>query len=301
MIRALDTIPADCPDALVVVVGPTASGKSALAMQIASRLGGEIIGADSVQIYRHFDLGSGKPSVEDRARVTHHLVDCVDPLEPFDAARFVTLADAAIAMVRARGAIPVLCGGTFLWIKALLYGLAPMPGADPAVRAEHEALARAEGRAALHQRLRDVDPVAAARLAPNDLVRVSRALEVHALTGKTLTAWHAEHQFRGERHPARLYGVGRERAELDARIRARTRAWLEEGWVDEVRSLSSRGYERARAMDAVGFKQVRDHLRGEIAADDLEDTIVRATRTFTRRQRTWLRDQPITWLDPETA
>lgn len=295
----LDTL-LDTPDTLAVVVGPTASGKSALAMEIASRLGGEIIGADSVQIYRCFDLGSGKPTAEDRARVPHHLVDIVDPVEPFDAARFVALADAAIAEVRARGAIPIVCGGTFLWVKALLFGLAEMPAADPEVRAAHEALAASEGRAALHQRLLEIDPVAAQRLAPNDLVRVSRALEVYALTGKTLTAWHAEHQFRGERHRAKLFGVSRERTELDARIRARTRAWLEGGWVDEVRSLTTRGYESARAMEAVGFKQVRDHLRGDLAEAELEEAIVRATRTFARRQRTWLRDQPVTWLAPPT-
>jgi tRNA dimethylallyltransferase len=282
-------------DELVVVVGPTASGKSDLALAIAEAHGGEIVGADSVQIYRRFDLGSGKPTLEERARVPHHLVDVVDPLDPIDAARFVALADDAIADVRARGRHPIVCGGTFLWVKALLFGLAPMPPADAAIRTRHEALALAEGRAALHAELTRIDEAAAARLAPNDLVRVSRALEVFELTGKTQTAWHAEHAFGTIRHRARLVGIARSRPELDARIVARTRSWLAAGWIDEVRHLLSDGYGAARAMESVGYRQVRDHIRGAIPADELEASIVRATRTFVRRQRTWLRDQPVHW------
>lgn len=286
------------PDELVVVVGPTASGKSALAMQLAMDHDGEIIGADSVQVYRAFDIGSGKPSTEDRARVIHHLVDVIDPLDHFDAARFVALADEAIADIRGRGRTPIVCGGTFLWVKALLFGLAPMPPGDPTIRKRHEEEANQAGRPALHARLARIDPSAAERLDENDLVRVSRALEVFELTGKTLTSWHAEHQFRQARHRARLLGVTRSREELDARIRQRTRDWLDAGWIDEARSLLARGYRDARAMQAVGFRQVREHIDGELAADALEDTIVRATRKFVRRQRTWLRDEPVTWVAP---
>lgn len=282
-------------DELCVVVGPTASGKSDLALALAEAQNGEIVGADSVQIYRRFDLGSGKPTAAERARVSHHLVDAIDPLDPIDAARFVALADRAIAEVRARGRHPIVCGGTFLWVKALLFGLAPMPPADPAIRARHEALAAAEGRAALHAALAKVDAAAAARLAPNDLVRVSRALEVFELTGKTQTAWHAEHAFATPRHRARLVGVERSRDELDARIVSRTQRWLAAGWIDEVRALIAEGYGAARAMESVGYRQVRDHLAGELPGDQLEEAIVRATRTFVRRQRTWLRDQPVTW------
>jgi tRNA dimethylallyltransferase len=285
---------------LVVVVGPTASGKSDLAMALAERLDGEIIGADSVQVYRAFDIGTGKPSPDDRARIPHHLVDVIDPLEHFDAARFVELADRAIAEIQERGRVPIVCGGTFLWVRALLFGLAPMPPADPEVRARHQAEADRVGRAALHERLTSVDPAAAERLAPNDLVRVSRALEVFELTGKTLTAWHEEHRFEEERYRARLLGVARDRDELDRRIRTRTRGWLEAGWVDQVRALRARGLDGARAMDAVGFRQVRDHLDGDIPAAELEDAIVRATRKFVRRQRTWLRDEPVAWLDPSS-
>lgn len=281
------------PGELLVVVGPTASGKTELAIRLAERFGGEVVSADSVQIYRAFDLGSGKPTPAERARAPHHLVDVADPLQAIDAQRFAELAEAAVADIRGRGRVPIVCGGTFLWVKALVFGLSPAPAADAEVRARHRAIADAEGRAALHARLAEVDPESAARLAPNDLVRVSRALEVYERSGRTQSAWHAEHGFRERRHAARLLAVHRDRAELDRRIEARVAAWLEQGWVDEVRSLLARGYGDARAMGSVGYKQVREHLEGRLPAEELAPAIVRATRTFVRRQRTWLRDQAI--------
>ncbi|XYH97958.1 tRNA (adenosine(37)-N6)-dimethylallyltransferase MiaA [Sorangium sp. So ce1128] len=281
------------PGELLVVVGPTASGKTELAIRLAERFGGEVVSADSVQIYREFDLGSGKPTPAERARAPHHLVDVADPLQAIDAQRFAELAEAAIADIRGRGRVPIVCGGTFLWVKALVFGLSPAPAADAEVRARHRAIADAEGRAALHARLAEVDPESAARLAPNDLVRVSRALEVYERSGRTQSAWHAEHGFRERRHAARLLAVHRDRAELDRRIEARVAAWLEQGWVDEVRSLLARGYGDARAMGSVGYRQVREHLEGRLPAEELAPAIVRATRTFVRRQRTWLRDQAI--------
>jgi len=264
------------PDELLVVVGPTASGKSELAMRLAEQCNGEIVSVDSVQIYRHFDLGSGKPTAAEQARVRHHLVDIAD--------------------IRKRGRRPIVCGGTFLWVKALVWGLAGTPPKDEAVRTRHQALVDAHGRGALHQALAQVDPKSAERLAPNDFVRVSRALEVFELTGKTQTAWHQAHQFQQQRHRARLVGVHREREQLDARIEARVARWLEQGWVEEVRSLTKRGYGDARAMDAVGYRQVHASLAGELRSDELHQAIVRATRTYARRQRTWLRDQAVTWL-----
>jgi tRNA dimethylallyltransferase len=190
-----------------------------------------------------------------------------------------------------------VCGGTFLWIKALVWGLAPTPPADEAIRLRHAALAQASGRDALHAELGRVDPARAASLAPNDLVRVSRALEVFELTGTTQTAWHAAHRFRHERHRARFVGPRCERAALDARIRERALGWLAAGWIDEVRSLRARGWSKARAMGSVGYRQVAAMLEGELAERELCDAIVRATRVFARRQRTWLRDLPVAWLD----
>jgi tRNA dimethylallyltransferase len=287
-------------DELLVVVGPTASGKTDLALRLALEWQGEIVGADSVQIYRGFDLGSGKPTPEQRALVPHHLVDCAEPLDPFDAARFATLAERAIARIRDRGRLPIVCGGTFLWVKALLHGLAPAPPADPAVRERHRQIVAERGREALHAALEAVDPEAAARLGPQDFVRVSRALEIHELSGKAQTAWHAEHQFREHRHRYRMIGVRRGRADLDLRIRARTRMWLEQGWVDEVAGLMAAGLRDARAMGSVGYRQVRDRIEGTLEPVALEDAIVRATRIFVRRQRTWLRDATeISWVAPD--
>jgi tRNA dimethylallyltransferase len=282
-------------DEVLVVVGPTASGKSALALGLGERFGGEIISADSVQIYRAFDIGAGKPSRADRARVAHHLIDLADPLDPYDAARYAREADRAIALVRDRGRRPIVCGGTFLWVRALLYGLAPAAPADPEVRRRHQRIAAEEGNAALHAALGRVDPASAARLAPNDVVRVSRALEIHELTGTTQTEWHAAHGFREPRYRHRLIGVERSRDELDRRIMLRAQRMIAHGWLDEVQSLIDRGYGAARAMRSVGYKQVHAHLHGELEGDLLE-AVIRATRVFARRQRTWLRDEAVDWL-----
>lgn len=285
------------------MVGPTASGKTELAVRLAEERNGEIVSADSVQVYRRFDLGSGKPSVEERSRAPHHLVDVCEPDEPLDAAGWAALATRAIDEIRARGREPIVCGGTFLWVKALIFGLAEAPAADPAIRARHRVEAEAAGRPALHARLATIDPEAARKLAPNDLVRVSRALEVHELTGVPLSRWQAEHGFRSPRYDARLLGVRREREELDRRIEARVRAMLAAGWIDEVRSLVAAGYGESRAMGAVGYKQVHAALAAGTPIDTgvLAVSIVRATRIFARRQRTWLREQPVEWLAPPRA
>ncbi len=296
MIRSFGEIDKPPTDELLVVVGPTATGKTELAIRLAERFGGEVIGADSVQIYRGFDIGSGKPSHEERESAPHHLVDCVEPDEAFDAQRFADLADVAINEIRGRGRVPIICGGTYLWVRALVLGLAPLPPADPRLRERHAALVASEGRPALHARLAEVDPEAAARLDANDFVRVSRALEVYELSGRPQSAWHAEHGFRSARYKTRLVGVHRSREELDQRIEARTAAWLEAGWVDEVVRLSERGYGATRAMGAVGYRQIREHLEEGLAASELQSAIVRATRIYVRRQRTWLRDEPVTWL-----
>lgn len=253
-----------------------------------------------MQVYRHFDIGSGKPNASERARAPHHLIDVCEPGAPIDAAGWAALATRAIDDIVARGREPIVCGGTFLWVKALIFGLAAAPAADPAIRARHRAEADAAGRPALHARLAAIDPESARRLAPNDLVRVSRALEVHELTGVPLSRWQAEHGFRAPRYAARLLGVRRERDELDRRIEARARAMLAAGWIDEVRSLTAAGYGESRAMGAVGYKQVQAAIAAgtPIDSEALVGSIVRATRIFARRQRTWLRDQPVEWVAP---
>jgi tRNA dimethylallyltransferase len=288
---------------LLCIVGPTASGKSALALRLARELGGEILSADSMQIYRGFDIGTGKPSAQERAQVPHHFLDVAEPLESWDAARWATEAASVLADVRTRGKLPIVCGGSFLWVRALLYGLADAPRGDDELRARHRALADEQGRPALHTRLAAVDPASAARLAPNDFVRVSRALEVFELSGVPLSQVHAQHGFREQRFPARLVGVARERTELDALIATRVRAMLGAGLVREVEELAAAGFAEARAMGSVGYRQVREALAAGTAGDEalLADAIMRGTRVFARRQRTWLRDQPVEWLPADAT
>lgn len=288
---------------LLCVVGPTASGKSALALRLASSLGGEILSADSMQIYRGFDVGTGKPTAEERALVPHHLVDVAEPLDAWDAARWADEAVRLIAEIRSRGRVPIVCGGTFLWVRALIYGLAEAPRGDDDLRARHRAWAEQEGRAALHARLAEIDPPTAARLAPNDFVRVSRALEVFELTGKPMSEVQAAHGFREPRLAARLVGVARERAEQDELIATRVRGMLAAGWLSEVEALRAAGFAEARAMASVGYRQIAEAMAAGSAADEaaLTDAIVRATRVFARRQRTWLRDQPVEWLPADAT
>jgi len=294
--RELEAALAADPNVLVCVVGQTASGKTDLASRFAAKVGGEIVTADSVQIYRELDIGSGKPTAAELALAPHHLVSTIDPMSHVDAARFVGLADAVIADVRSRGRVPIVCGGTFLWIKALVWGLAPAPAASSEIRERHRTIARERGRAALHEALEKVDSASAARLHPNDVVRVSRALEVFESTGKKLSDLQAEHAFATERHRAKLFAIRRDPDDLRARIERRVQAFMRAGLVDEVRGLLARGRGAARAMGAVGYKQVAQHLAGEITADELPDAIVRATRIFARRQRTWLTHEEVTWL-----
>lgn len=285
---------------LIAVVGPTASGKSELAVRLCQRLDGEVVSADSVQIYRRFDIGSAKPTAAERAGVPHHLIDRFDPLEPVDASSFVQLGRSTIADIIARGKTPVLCGGTFLWVRALVYGLADAPAADETIRARHRDEAERFGRASLHARLREIDPASHARLAPNDLVRVSRALEVYELTGKPLSALQASHGFREARYDVRLVGIRHDPGELAARIERRVEAMFAQGWLDEVRGLIGDGFAGARALRSVGYRQLVDALAsGRVDLAELRAQVVRATRIFVRRQLTWLRDEPVTWLAPD--
>lgn len=284
-------------DDLVCIVGQTASGKTELAARFAEKIGGEIVTADSVQIYRELDIGSGKPSAEERALAAHHLISTLDPMSPCDASRFVGLADAVIADVRDRGRVPIVCGGTYLWVKALVWGLVPAPPASDAVRKSHRELVARAGASALHDALRKVDPESATRLHPNDVVRVSRALEVFETSGKKMSELHAAHGFSEMRHPAKLYAIRRSPEELRARITARVAAFMRAGFIDEVRDLVARGRGDARAMGSVGYREVAAHLRGELAESELQNAIIRSTRIFARRQRTWLNREPVTWLE----
>lgn len=288
---------------LLVVVGPTASGKTALAIELAERLSGEVVSADSVQVYRHFDIGSGKPTAEELARAPHHLLSFLEPSEELEANAWAELARARVGEILARGREPIVCGGTFLWIRALLYGLADAPPADLAIRGEHERFVLDRGRPALHRRLREVDPEIAARLHENDFVRVSRALEVHTLTGRKLSEIQAEHGFRTSTYRPLFVGVEHSRDDYDQRVNTRVRAMFAAGFVDEVRSLVARGFLESRAMNSVGYRQLAAAIDGGVPIDEpaLVSEVVRVTKIFARRQRTWLREQPVRWLDANEA
>lgn len=286
---------------LIAVVGPTGSGKSELAIRLCERLGGEVVSADSVQIYRRFDIGSAKVPPAERSGIEHHLIDVLDPLDAADAARFVQIADERIADIRRRGRRAVICGGTFLWVRALIYGLASAPAANEEIRARHRAEAEVHGRDWLHARLAEIDPESHRRLNPNDLVRVSRALEVYELTGKSLSELWAGHGFREPRFPVQLVAIRHERERLNRRIEQRVERMFEQGWVDEVCGLLRDGYGNARALRSVGYRQVAAALErgGPIDRPALIEEVARATRVFVRRQLTWLRDEPVRWIDPD--
>jgi tRNA dimethylallyltransferase len=281
---------------LLCIVGPTASGKTALAIDTCALVNGEIVSADSVQVYRGFDIGSGKPLAVEVARAPHHLIDVLDPHETADAVSFAALAERAIADIRSRGKVPILCGGTFFWVRALVIGLAKAPRADEGVRARHRATVETLGRPALHAELARVDPLSAERLHPNDVVRVSRALEVHELSGKTMSEHHAEHGFREPKMRSVMLGIEWSSEALTERIKERVDGWLALGWLDEVRELVRGGYAASRAMHSVGYAEAHAHVRGELSREFLRDAIVQSTRIFARKQRTWLRSAPIEWL-----
>lgn len=286
---------------LLVVVGPTASGKSRLAIELAARLDGEIVSADSVQVYRGFDIGSGKVGPSELARVPHHLLDIREPNEPLEANQWAELARDVIRDIGARGRLPIVCGGTFLWVRALLHGLANAPPGDAAIRARHENITEKLGRGALHAELARVDPEAAERLHPNDFVRVSRALEVFELSGRTMSAVQAEHGFRERHYDAELLGLRWEGEAYDQRVRARVQQMLDAGLVHEVLRLVDEGHGGARAMDSVGYRQTREFIEAGHTHETglLAEEIVRATRVFARRQRTWLKSETVRWIAQE--
>lgn len=287
---------------LVCLVGPTASGKSALALELAARVGGEIVSADSRQVYRHLDIGTAKATAAERAAVPHHCLDLIEPEEVFDVARFRAAAAAAVEDVTRRGRVPLVVGGTGLYVRALVGGLCPAPARVPALRAALAAAAAAEGTAALHRRLAVADPAAAARIDPRDGVRIVRALEVGLATGVPLSTWQARHGFAERPYEVLMLGLARPVAELDARIAARVSAMVAAGLLEEVRALRARGLgEEAPGLAAVGYREMLACLSGRLDLGAAVAATVLATRRFAKRQRTWFRREPgLRWRHPET-
>ena len=286
---------------IVCLVGPTASGKSALALDVAERVGAEIVSADSRQLYRGLDVGTAKPTAAERARVPHHCLDLVDADDVFDAARFREAAAAAIAGVVGRGRPVLVVGGTGLYVRVLLHGLCPAPPRAPALRDVLLDRMNARGRPAMHRALATVDPEAARRIGPQDGVRLVRALEVALATGTPLSRWQSRHGFAEAPYDALLIGLARPTPDLDRRIAMRAETMLAAGFLDEVRHLRAQGVDAgARALRAVGYREMLACLEGRLDRDGALAATVLATRQFAKRQRTWFRREPgIRWRHPE--
>jgi tRNA dimethylallyltransferase len=283
---------------LCVVAGPTASGKTSLAIALARRVGGEVVNADSQQVYRGLDVGTAKPTPEEREAAPHHLLDVASPGEGMDAVRFAALADAAIADIAARGRVPIVAGGTGLYLRALLHGVVAAPGRDPALRARLEEEAARMGRPALHARLAAVDPAAAARIRPNDLVRIVRALEI-AAGGKLPSALHAEHAFQPDRYDAVLVALDPPRPELHARIDARVREMFAGGLLDEARALRARFAGAPVPKLPIGYLEAIAAVEGTLPLEEAIRRVQVAHRRYARRQVVWFRaERGVEWLAP---
>jgi tRNA dimethylallyltransferase len=284
---------------IVVIVGPTASGKSAMALELAGRFGAEIINADSMQVYTYMDIGTAKPSLEERQGVRHHLVDILYPDEEFSAALFREEAQRAIADVEARGRKAMVVGGTGLYIKALTSGLIRGGEVDPAIRSRLHAEAQARGRERLHMRLQEVDPVTAARLHPHDTYRIIRALEVYERTGRPISALRQGHLFQEVPYRVLSIGLMLEREELYRRIDGRVDEMMCRGLKEEVQRILERGYSPTlKALQSLGYKQMVAHLQGEYDLAEAVRRIKRDTRRYARRQITWFKaDAQIHWVE----
>jgi tRNA dimethylallyltransferase len=282
---------AGLPPRFLAILGPTASGKSALGLALAERLGGEIVCCDSQQVYVGMDVGTAKPTAAERARVPHHALDLVRPDEPFHAARWAEVARTAIAAIHGRGRLPIVVGGTGLYYRALVAGLFEAPPSDPAIRARHQDRATREGVPALHAALTAVDPEAAAAIRPNDLVRISRALEVFEQTGVPISTLRRQAAPPGDLTPVVLR-LDPTLDTLRARIAARVAEMLAAGFLDEVRALRDAGYGPAcKPLQALGYRQLGAVLDGTVTLAEATAQTIQATVQYARRQRTWFRSE----------
>jgi tRNA dimethylallyltransferase len=282
------------------IVGPTGSGKSALAMQVAESLGAEIVNADSRQFYRGMDIGTAKPTADDRRRVPHHLIDVRTPGQRLDVAEYSRLARQAIFEIASRGHNPIVVGGSGLYLRVLRGGIFRGPAASEVIRERLAKVAAERGIAFLKERLREVDPEAAARIGTNDLYRIVRALEVYELTGEPITAHQRRHRFTDSGYATLTIGVELERKRLYEAIDTRFDAMVSAGLAPEVRSLIASGYSPETApLSTIGYKQLAAHIRGEMSLDEAITLAKRDSRRLAKRQMTWFRREPnIVWLDP---
>jgi len=288
---------------IVVILGPTAVGKSALALDLAGQSDGEIVNADSQQVYRYMDIGTGKPSLADRERVRHHLIDVVNPDQEFNAAMFRQLASEVIFQIVEGKRKAIVCGGTGLYLKALTRGLFEGPAQDPKIRCKLEMQIAESGLHSIYQRLVEIDPTVVSTIHPNDRLRTIRALEVHQLTGKPISQWQKEHRFQEQPFEVLKIGLNCERAELYDRINRRSAAMVDAGFLDEVRGLAVRGYSLdLKPLRSVGYAQMAKVVRGDVTLDAALEEMQQETRHLAKRQLTWFRgDKEIRWFHPKQA
>lgn len=286
---------------LVIILGPTAAGKSEFAMKMAQGIDAEIVNADSQQVYRYMDIGTGKPSQADLARVPHHLIDIIDPDEEFNAALYRRLATQAIDDIQQRDKRVLVCGGTGLYLKALTRGIFEGPGQDPKLRKKLEDEIEQTGLSALYQRLVGIDADVVSTIHPNDRQRIIRALEVYYSTGKPIGVWQREHAFKEDLYDVLKIGLERERAELYEAINRRSEQMVDAGLLEEVRGLVGRGYSLdLKPLRSVGYRQMGEVLREEKNLDRALEEMKQETRRLAKRQLTWYRSDPeIRWYHPE--
>ncbi|MBI5232768.1 MAG: tRNA (adenosine(37)-N6)-dimethylallyltransferase MiaA [Deltaproteobacteria bacterium] len=286
------------PPKVIVIAGPTASGKSAAAIKLAMMFNGEIVGADSMQVYRYMDIGTAKPSMEDRKLRTHHLMDIVAPDEDYTAGRYQRDASTAIKDISSRGKTSFVVGGTGLYIMALTRGLFEGPGNDHDIRHRLMSEAEEKGRGFLYERLREVDPASAERIHPNNIVRLIRALEVFELTGQPISRFQTAHGFKERVFEVIKLGIAKDREFLYDAIGKRVDDMIEGGFLGETKELLSRGYlSHLKPMQGLGYKEMVAHIEGRLSLDEAVVLIKRNTRRYAKRQLTWFRkDREMLWF-----
>lgn len=285
---------------IIIICGPTALGKTSMAIKVAEIFNGEIIGADSMQIYRYMDIGTAKPTADEQSHVAHHMIDLIDPDEHFDARQFAEMAYEKIIRLYARGITPFVVGGTGLYIKALVHGLFKSGPSDIQVRERLQEQARIYGVDFLHQKLRRYDPDTSERIHANDSYRIIRALEVNELTGKSITELQQDHGFKENRFNALKIGLHIKRELLYDRIDRRADAMIDSGFFDEVNRLLGMGYsDDLKSMQSIGYRHLIDFIKGRCSWDETLRTLKRDTRRYAKRQLTWFKAEPeIVWKEP---
>ncbi len=286
---------------LVIVAGPTATGKSSLAVRLCQDFNGSVINADSVQIYKHLNIGTAKPTLTDMAGVPHYLLDFLDPKEPFSVADFRAAAVEKISEIQSRGQNVFVAGGTGLYVRILTSGIIDVPGSDPKIRAELKERAESEGIKALYEELKDVDEASASKISGNDLFRIIRALEVCKVSGAKASEVRAEHAFGEEEFDTLKIGLNMDRARLYQRIEGRVDTMIGSGLEDEVRGLIEMGYSRdLKPLTSIGYKQMMMYIAGEVSREEAVRLIKRDTRRYAKRQITWFKkERGIVWFDAE--